>query len=119
MDQDLPGDKRVEAVRWIAYDGDEPIVGSESDDPGMCMLFLMRYVPEEIGWDYVKWLDMRNERAETAVRALFDPKIAEDLKEQYLEFVKKYIEVIGYFKVLYSTMSIRPDETEDVEDVES
>ena len=35
------------------------------------------------------------------------------------EFVKKYIEVIGYFKVLYSTMSIRPDETEDVEDVES
>ena len=84
----------------------------------MCMLFLMRYVPEEIGWDYVKWLDMRNERAETAVRALFDPKIADDLKEQYLEFVTKYVEVIGYFKVLYSTMSIRPKK-EDVEDVES
>ena len=84
----------------------------------MCMLFLMRYVPEEIGWDYVKWLDMRNERAETAIRALFDPKIADDLKEQYLEFVTKYIEVIGYFKVLYSTMSIRPKK-EDVEDVES
>ena len=84
----------------------------------MCMLFLMRYVPEEIGWDYVKWLDMRNERAETAVRALFDPKIADDLKEQYLEFVTKYVEVIGYFKVLYSTMSIRPKK-EDIEDVES
>ena len=84
----------------------------------MCMLFLMRYVPEEMGWDYVKWLDMRNERAETAVRALFDPKIADDLKEQYLEFVTKYVEVIGYFKVLYSTMSIRPKK-EDVEDVES
>ena len=84
----------------------------------MCMLFLMRYVPEEIGWDYVKWLDMRNERAETAIRALFDPKIADDLKEQYLEFVTKYVEVIGYFKVLYSTMSIRPKK-EDVEDVES
>ena len=82
------------------------------------MLFLMRYVPEEIGWDYVKWLDMRNERAETAVRALFDPKIADDLKEQYLEFVTKYVEVIGYFKVLYSTMSIRPKK-EDIEDVES
>lgn len=82
------------------------------------MLFLMRYVPEEIGWDYVKWLDMRNERAETAIRALFDPKIADDLKEQYLEFVTKYVEVIGYFKVLYSTMSIRPKK-EDVEDVES
>ena len=105
-------------MTWVAYDGDEPIPGSESDDPGMCMLFLMRYVPEEIGWDYVKWLDMRNERAETAVRALFDPEIADDLKEQYLEFVTKYIEVIGYFKVLYSTMSIR-SKKEDVEDVES
>ena len=105
-------------MTWVAYDWDEPISGSESDDPGMCMLFLMRYVPEEIGWDYVKWLDMRNERAETAVRALFDPKIADDLKEQYLEFVTKYVEVIGYFKVLYSTMSIRPKK-EDIEDVES
>ena len=84
----------------------------------MCMLFLMRCVPEEIGWDYVKWLDMRDERAQTAVRALFDPKIADDLKEQYLEFVTKYVEVIGYFKVLYSTMSIRPKK-EDIEDVES
>lgn len=106
-------------MTWIAYDGDEPIVGSESDDPGMCMLFLMRYVPEEIGWDYVKWLDMRNERAETAVRALFDPKISDELKEQYLDFVSNYIEVIGYFKVLYSTITIRPYETEDAEDVES
>ncbi len=119
MDEDLAGDKRVEAVTWVAYDGDEPIVGSESDDPGMCMLFLMRYVPEEIGWDYVKWLDMRNERAETAVRALLDPAIANDLKEQYLDFVAKYIEVIGYFKVLYSTLSIRHDETEDIENAES
>ena len=106
-------------MRWIAYDEDEPIVGSESDDPGMCMLFLIRYIPEEIGYDYVKWLDMRNERAETAVRALLDPAIANDLKEQYLDFVARYIEVIGYFKVLYSTISIRPDETEDVENVES
>ena len=85
----------------------------------MCMLFLMRYVPEEIGWDYVKWLDMRNERAETAVRALFDPKTSDELKEQYLDFVSNYIEVIGYFKVLYSTITIRPYETEDAEDVES
>ena len=105
-------------MTWVAYDGDEPISGSESDDPGMCMLFLMRCVPEEIGWDYVKWLDMRDERAQTAVRALFDPKIADDLKEQYLEFVTKYVEVIGYVKVLYSTMSIRPKK-EDIEDVES
>lgn len=106
-------------MTWIAYDGDEPIVGSESDDPGMCMLFLMRYVPEEIGWDYVKWLEMRNERAETAVRVLLDPTIANDLKEQYLDFVSNYIKVIGYFKVLYSAITIRPYETEDAEDVES
>ena len=106
-------------MRWAAYAGNEPIVGSESDDPGMCMLFLMRYVPEEIGWDYVKWLDMRNERAETAVRALLNPAITNDLKEQYLDFVAKYIEDVGHFRVLYSTISIRPDETEDVEDVES
>ena len=106
-------------MRWAAYDGNEPIVGSESDDPGMCMLFLMRYVPEEIGWDYIKWLDMRNERAETAVRALFDPKIADDLKEQYLEFVTKYTEDIGYFKVLLSTITILPYETEDIDNVES
>ena len=106
-------------MTWIAYDGLEPIVGSESDDPGMCMLFLMRYVPEEIGWDYVKWLEMRLERSETAVRALFNSKLADDLKEQYLDFVTRYTEVIGYFKVLYSTITIRPDETEDAEDVES
>ena len=119
MDEDLPSYQRVKAVTWVAYDGDEPIVGSESDDPAMCMLFLMRYVPEEIGRDYVKWLEMRIERAETAVRALLDPAIANDLKEQYLDFVAKYIEVIGYFKVLYSTLSIRHDETEDIENAES
>ena len=85
----------------------------------MCMLFLMRYVPDEIGWDYVKWLEMRLERSGTAVRALFNSKLADDLKEQYLDFVTRYTEVIGYFKVLYSTITIRPDETEDVENAES
>lgn len=106
-------------MTWVAYDGVEPIVGSESDDPGMCMLFLMRYVPEEIGWDYVKWLEMRLERSEIAVRALFNPKLSDGLKEQYLDFVTRYTEDIGYFKVLCSTITIRTDETEDVEDVES
>ena len=106
-------------MTWVAITEDTVMTDTEGEDAGEVMLNLMRYVPDEIGWDYTKWLEMRIERAETAIRALFDPKIAEDLKEQYLEFVTKYIEVIGYFKVLYSTISIRPDETEDVEDVES
>ena len=97
-------------MTWVAYDGDEPIVGSESDDPGMCMLFLMRYVPEEIGWDYVKWLDMRNERAETAVRALFDPATAAGLKEEYISFMSTIATEVGFCNILYSNLSIRTDE---------
>ena len=99
---------------WMAFDGDEPIVGSESeDDPGEVMLFLMKIVPDEIGWDYVKWLDMRNERSENAVRALFDPAVASKLKEEYLEFVTRYVEEVGYYKVLYNTIVIGWAEMED------
>ena len=93
---------------WMAFDGDEPIVGSESeDDPGEVMLFLMKIVPEEIGWDYIKWLDMRIERSGNAVRALFVPAVAGKLKEEYLEFVSRYVEDVGYYKVLYNTITIR------------
>lgn len=100
---------------WMAFDGDEPISGSDSDDPGMCMLYLMRFKTEEIGWDYVHWLDMRSERADNAVRALFDPAVASKLKEEYLEFVSRYVENIGYFKVLYNTIVIKQVDTEGEE----
>ena len=93
---------------WMAFDCDEPIVGAESeDDPGEVMLFLMKAVPEEIGWDYIKWLDRRYEYPENAVRALFDPSVADKLKEEYLEFVSRYVEDNGYFKVLYNTILIK------------
>lgn len=101
---------------WMAFDGDEPIVGSESeDDPGEVMLFLMKIVPEEIGWDYIKWLDMRIERSGNAVRALFDPAVAGKLKEEYLEFVSRYVEEVGCFKVLYNTITIKQVNTEGEE----
>ena len=100
---------------WMAFDGDEPISGSDSDDPGMCMLYLMRFKTEEIGWDYVHWLDMRDERADNAVRALFDPVIAGALKEEYLDFVSICTLEVGYYNIMYSDFSIRTDETEGEE----
>ena len=101
---------------WMAFDGDEPIVGVESeDDPGEVMLSLMKIAPEEIGWDYVKWVEMRIERSGDAVRALFDPAIASKLKEEYLEFVSRYVEEVGCFKVLYNTITIRWIDMEEEE----
>ena len=101
---------------WMAFDGDEPIVGVESeDDPGEVMLSLMKIAPEEIGWDYVKWVETRIERSGDAVRALFDPAIASKLKEEYLEFVSRYVEEVGCFKVLYNTITIRWIDMEEEE----
>ena len=94
-------------MTWMAFDGDEPISGSDSDDPGMCMLYLMSFKTEETSRDYVRWLDMRRERTENAIRALYDPAVASKLKEEYLEFVSRYAEKVGYFKVLYSTITIK------------
>ena len=102
-------------MTWMAFDGDEPITGSDFDDPGMCMLYLMRFKTEEIGWDYVHWLDMRDERADNAVRALFSLTIANQLKEDYLEFVAGFIENVGCYKVLHSTITIKEVETEGEE----
>ena len=97
-------------MTWAAYDGDEPIVGSESDDPGMCMLSLMRSVPKVVGRDFLNWLGMRDSRAETAVRALFDPAAAARLKEEYISFMSTIATEVGYCNILYSTLSIRTDE---------
>ena len=103
-------------MTWMAFDGDEPIVGVESEnDPGEVMLSLMKIAPEEIGWDYVKWLNMRDRRMENAVRALFDPAVAGKLKEEYLEFVSIYTKDVGYFRVLYSDITIKWFDTEGEE----
>ena len=101
---------------WMAFAGTEPLQDSiHEDDPGMCMLFLMEHHPCEVGRDFLSWLDMRHERADNAVRALFSLTIANQLKEDYLEFVAGYIENVGCYKVLYSTITIKEVETEGEE----
>ena len=101
---------------WMAFAGTEPLQDSiHEDDPGMCMLFLMEHHPCEVGRDFLSWLDMRDERADNAVRALFSLTIANQLKEDYLEFVAGYIENVGCYKVLFATITIKEVETEGEE----
>ena len=100
-------------MTWIVYDGNEPIPGLEhEDDPGMCMLFLMRFMPEVVGRDFLNWLGMRDSRAETAVRAMLDVAIADTLKEDYLAFVATCAVEVGYYNVLHSDFLIK-EMTED------
>ena len=101
---------------WMAFAGTEPLQDSiHEDDPGMCMLYLMQHYPCEVGRDFLSWADMRDERAEKAVRALLDVKVADDLKEDYLAFVATCVLEIGYYNMMYSDFSIRTDETEGEE----
>ena len=101
---------------WMAFAGTEPLRDSiHEDDPGMCMLFLMEHHPCEVGRDFLSWADMRDERAGKAVRALLDVKVADDLKEDYLEFVATCALEVGYYDLTYSDFSIRTDETEGEE----
>ena len=98
---------------WIAFAGTEPLQDSiHEDDPGMCMLYLMEHYPQEVGRDFIDWVDMRDSRAETAVRALFDSAIASALKEGYLDFVSVCAMVTGYYS-LGNGLSIR-----NIEDTE-
>ena len=76
------------------------------DDPGEVMLWLMKYLPEDVQRDYIDWLRMRDRRGETAVRALFNPAIASALKEAYLDFVTSYAVETGYYN-LGNGISIR------------
>ena len=101
-------------MTWVAYDGDEPIVGSESDDPGMCMLFLMRYYPSAVARDYIDWLVMRQSRMESAVVALIDPSVADRLKEDYFDFVAKCAYTIGDYPLKDTDIDIR-EVAEDAE----
>lgn len=101
---------------WMAFAGTEPLQDSiHEDDPGMCMLYLMQYYPCEVGRDFIDWLDMRDSRAETAVRALFYHCEAAALKEKYLQYVATCAKEVGFYNILYSDFSIRTDETEGEE----
>ena len=98
---------------WIAFAGTEPLQDSiHEDDPGMCMLYLMEHYPCEVGRDFIDWVDMRDSRAETAVRALFDPAVTSALKEEYLHCVATCAKEVGFYNILYSDFSIRTDEKE-------
>ena len=98
---------------WIAFAGTEPLQDSiHEDDPAMCMLYLMQHYPCEVGRDFLSWVDMRDERSETMIRALFDPVIAGALKEGYLDFVAVCAMVTGYYS-LGNGLSIR-----NIEDTE-
>ena len=101
---------------WMAFAGTEPLQDSiHEDDPGMCMLYLMQHYPCEVGRDFLSWADMRDERSETMIRALFDPAIASALKEGYLDFVTACAMETGYYS-LGNCLSIR--NIEDTEEEE-
>ena len=101
---------------WMAFAGTEPLQDSiHEDDPGMCMIYLMEHYPCEVGRDFIDWVYMRDSRAETAVRALLDMKVADDLKEDYIAFVATCALYVGYYNITYSDFSIRTDETEGEE----
>ena len=105
-------------MTWVAIMISTVMEDSISEDgPGEVMLYLMRYHPEYIQRDYVGWLGMRDTRGETAVRALFNPAIADALKEGYLDFVTSYAVDVGYYD-LGNGLSIR-DIGESAENVES
>ena len=101
---------------WMAFAGTEPLQDSiHENDPGMCMLYLMQHYPCEVGRDFIDWVDMRDSRAETAVRALFHYREAATLKEEYLQYVATCAKEVGFYNILYSDFSIRTDETEGEE----
>ena len=104
-------------MTWMAFTEDgTPISGSDhEDDPAMCMLYLMRYMPEKVATEYVEWINMRDARAEAAVRSLFDPVYSDALKERFLDFVAHYIEEKGSFEIMGSNYWIKQVDTEGEE----
>ena len=103
-------------MTWVAYDGDEPIVGSESDDPGAVMLNLMRSQPSVVADDMMSWILMRDSRMKKVVIAFTtDPSMADRLKEDYLDYVATYAADTGYYTSIYGNIEIR----EVVEDGEN
>ena len=102
---------------WMAFTEDgTPISGSDhEDDPAMCMLYLMRHMPDKVATEYVEWINMRDARAEAAVRSLFDPVYSDALKERFLDFVAHYIEEKGSFGIMGSNYRIKWVDTEGEE----
>ena len=115
MDEDLPGDKRVAAVTWVAITEDTVLDGTEADEPGAVMFRLMCSQPSAVARDFIDWTVMRQSRMESVVAALIDPSVADRLKEDYFDFVATCAYTIGDYPVKDTDIEIR----EVVEDVES
>lgn len=87
---------------------------SVGNDAGDCMLHIMEYMPEVMGFDYLEWLRSRDSRARQAVFALFNQKAAADMKEEYLRYVNHYAEIMGHY-ITYRTELELKEVTEDGE----
>ena len=111
MDQDLPGDKRVEAVTWALFDNSEELgpimLAYEGEDAGMVMLELMRHRPTAVSDDFLHWLNGRSRFAWKIISGFFDPIINDTLKEAYLEFINRLAEDVGAYDILYTTLTIK------------
>ena len=99
-------------MTWVAITEDSVLDGTEADEPGAVMFRLMCSQPSAVARDFIDWVDMRDARAEKAVRALFYHIEAAALKEEYLQCVSTCAKEVGFYNILYSDFSIRTDETE-------
>ena len=111
MDQDLPGDKRVEAVTWALFDVSEDLgpvmLAYEGEDAGNVMLQLIRRNHEAVRddfYDYVKSRPFKISRL--ILLGFFNPASIEELKESYLSFVNNYAENVGHYPIAHTTLSI-------------
>lgn len=102
-------------MTWVAITEDTVLDGTEADEPGAVMFRLMCSQPSAVARDYMDWVMMRQSRMESAVVALFDPSVADHLKEDYFDFVSTCAYTIGDYPVKDTGIEIR----EVVEDAES
>ena len=111
MDQDLPGDKRVEAVTWALFDTSEDLgdimLAYQGDTAGDVMEQIMRNRPNAIAQDFLSWLYARPGKAWLMVGGLYNPNDLNTLKDQYLSFVDRLAEDVGKYDIMYSVLSIK------------
>ena len=102
-------------MTWVAITEDTILDGTEADEPGAVMFRLMCSQPSAVARDFIDWAVMRQSRMESVVAGLFDPSVADRLKEDYFDFVTTCAYTIGDYPVKDTDIEIR----EVVEDVES
>lgn len=104
-------DQEAERMSWSVYNKIGPGVfvevrGFEGEDAGMVMLCIMQSKPDLIIDDYLDWLSMRRGRSLLAVTALFNPSDLDRLKEDYLDFVDRIAEDVGWYNILDTSLTI-------------